>query len=175
MKDLRKAKSNRTANQTNEIEKENNMPDAWDRLCLAVDGFRFRYKRWPLRVRMFPDSLKIIRDEILTSAGYALVTAKVELVPDETAPFIAEDDDGRQFNYNHDKREGDPDIPAAEWFGRPEVRDDELDLSILIDKDGSIVHIGKDLAVDPDAFPTLGIATGENYESNLTDAQSPPR
>jgi hypothetical protein len=124
----------------------------WIRLCLAVEGFRSRYRRWPTRVRLFPGCLKVIRDDLLTPAGYALVAARVELVPDEGAPYIAEDADGLQFNYGTGEATGKPDITggtawvpdvgAEEWFGHPEIRPDLEAMKTIrfYDSKGNLVH-----------------------------------
>jgi len=55
---------------------------------------------------------------LFTPDELAHINAKVALVADDAAPFIAEDDQGASFNY------GDGDQPkrllklrAAEWFG----------------------------------------------------------
>lgn len=57
----------------------------WTRLCLAVEGFRAQYGRWPTHVRLLPGSLQTIRDEILTPESFATVIEKVELLPEEGA------------------------------------------------------------------------------------------
>lgn len=68
------------------------------RLCAAVDGFRSRYGRWPTRVRLFPEALANIRDQLLSPDGYARITSKVNLVADD-ATMIAEDDSEASYNY----------------------------------------------------------------------------
>ena len=67
----------------------------WVRFCAAVDGFRSDFGRWPVLVRLFPGALEDIRDHILTPEGFAQVAARVQLVPDDGAPMIAEDGTGR--------------------------------------------------------------------------------
>ena len=104
----------------------------WMRMCVAVNGFRARYRIWPTRVRLPAAYLSNLRDDVFTAAGFALVTAKIELVVDETAPIIAEDDDGHQFNYDHDKSDGESDIQAQDWFGHPEIRSDGIDTAIYV-------------------------------------------
>ncbi len=96
----------------------------WFRLCGAIGGFRDRHGRWPTRVRLFPFAIDDFRDCLFEAGDFALITSKIELVPEEDAPMIAEDDSGASYNYG---QEGifDVDSPhrAAEWFGvtpRPE-------------------------------------------------------
>ncbi|MGI8977758.1 MAG: hypothetical protein ACR2FY_00890 [Pirellulaceae bacterium] len=101
----------------------------WVRFCGAVDGFRSRYGRWPARVRLWPGAIEVIRDHILTADGFAQVTAKVELVPDEDAPYIAEDAAGERYSYGGEGFPGrEPDIRAEVWFGNPPHRDPDADL-----------------------------------------------
>jgi hypothetical protein len=98
----------------------------WTRLCLAVEDFRVRYGCWPDRVRLDPECLRQIRDEILSPAAFAKVAAKIELVPEEDATYTAEDGDGRRFRYGKDPVQGNPDdleCPAEQWFGLPQDGD----------------------------------------------------
>ncbi len=96
----------------------------WLRLCAVIDGFRSRYGRWPTRVRIMPCFLNFLREQELTPEEFGIVTAKVELVPDEDAPYIAEDDDGHEYNYaSHEKWYKFPtDIRARDWLGNPTYR-----------------------------------------------------
>lgn len=87
----------------------------WIRLCAAIDGFRSRYGRWPVRVRMHEMSLRDF-DFLFTREDLARITAKVALIPDEV-PMIAEDDSGA-YNYGEEGfAERAPDICAAAWLG----------------------------------------------------------
>lgn len=95
----------------------------WVRFCAAIDGFRSQFGRWPVRVRLFPDALLDIRDHILTPEGFAQVESRVELVPDDDASMIAEDDSGARYNYGQSGfPETPPDTSAMEWFGNPGLR-----------------------------------------------------
>lgn len=88
----------------------------WIRLCAAIDGFRSRYGRWPVRVRMHEMSLRDF-DFLFTREDLARISAKAALVPDE-APMIAEDDSGARYNYGEEGfPERAPDIRAAAWLG----------------------------------------------------------
>ena len=102
------------------------MPNGHDReycrLMAAVNGFRAKHRRWPVRVRVLPGAVDAIRDT-LTDDGFARVVSAVELVEQDDAPFIAEDDDGRAFNYGVEHPDREPDAYAHDWFGRPEYRD----------------------------------------------------
>ncbi len=60
---------------------------------------------------------------ILTPQGYALVSAYVELVPEEGAEMIAEDENSNAYSYGKygvPKREAEP--PTHDWFGPPVLR-----------------------------------------------------
>jgi hypothetical protein len=88
----------------------------WIRLCAAIDGFRSRYGRWPLRVRMHEMSLRDF-DFLFTKEDLARIYEKVALEPDE-ASMVAEDDSGDRYNYGEEGfPERAPDIPAAAWLG----------------------------------------------------------
>jgi hypothetical protein len=97
----------------------------WIRLCAAIDGFRSRYGRWPIRVRMYEISLRDF-DFLFTREELTRITAKITLVPDE-APMIAEDDSGAHYNYGEEGfPECAPDIRATEWLGvRPKPEEPE--------------------------------------------------
>jgi hypothetical protein len=97
----------------------------WVRLCAAVDGFRARHRSWPSRIRVFPEAIADLRDNVFDRLSLQRLEAKVSLVPDET-PFIAEDDEGRSYNLG---KEGfskvKPDIRTSDWIGivpKPEAR-----------------------------------------------------
>jgi hypothetical protein len=96
----------------------------WDGLCAAIDGFRVRYGRWPIRVRIFPASLADIRDHLLTPEDYAQIVAKVALLADESA-MIAEDDQGGSYSYAQEGFPSERPTPgAAEWLGvRPKIEE----------------------------------------------------
>jgi hypothetical protein len=101
---------------------------SWIRVCAAIDGFRIRYGQWPKRVRLFPGALEGIRDHVLTTPGFAVVTSVIDLVPDDSAPMIAEGDEGDSYNYGKQGfPDPGPDTSARAWFGeailRPELRD----------------------------------------------------
>jgi hypothetical protein len=70
-----------------------------------------------------PQFIEAIRDQSLTPEGFAKLTAKLELVPDESAPYIAEDNDGNQYNYtSHELPNGEWGKSVFDWFGNPTLR-----------------------------------------------------
>jgi hypothetical protein len=96
----------------------------WTRTCLAIDGYRAKYGRWPKRVRMFPWAFANVVGHLLSPAGYALVSTFVELVPEEDACFIADDGNGAECCYGNEELPGpEPDPPAFSWFGRLIMRE----------------------------------------------------
>jgi hypothetical protein len=91
----------------------------WVRVCAAIDGFRVRYGRWPKRVLLMPIAFVDLASDVLTPLGFALVSSVVELVPEEDAEMIAEDDSDAEYNYGHDGfPEGECDPPTRDWFGQ---------------------------------------------------------
>lgn len=106
------------------------MPNGIDknlvRLCMAVDGFRNLFGRWPERVVIPAISLDDIRN-LLSSDQWDAVAAHVALIEGE-ATFRAEDDDGNWFQYGNgtsSRGEFEPRVPeeagqvrsALEWLG----------------------------------------------------------
>ena len=100
---------------------------SWVRICAAIDGFRARYGRWPVRARLFPEALSGLRDHVLTPQGLALVATVVDLVADDTAPMIAEGAKDESYNYGQEGFPARLDEPAREWFGQailiPDLRE----------------------------------------------------
>lgn len=95
------------------------------RFRAAVDGFRARYGVRPTKIRMFPESLQSLRGYVFTPVNIDMIENKIELVSDESAPHIAEECMGRQYNYGKEGLSSiEPDIGATDWFGvvpdRPE-------------------------------------------------------
>lgn len=106
------------------------MPNGIDknlvRLCVAVDGFRQHFGRWPERVVLPALSRADIRS-LLSADQWAAVEARLGLVAGE-ATFRAEDDDGNWFQYGDgtsSRGEVEPRVPeeadqvrsAREWLG----------------------------------------------------------
>lgn len=90
----------------------------WIRVCAAIDGFRVRYGRWPARVRLFPDALDGLREHVLTPEGFAVLVSVIELVPDASAPVVAEGAEGESYSYGREGFPPRPEEPALEWFGQ---------------------------------------------------------
>ncbi|HEY6018868.1 MAG TPA: hypothetical protein VIY48_02965 [Candidatus Paceibacterota bacterium] len=88
------------------------------RVLAALDGFYVRHGHWPTRVRVFPGFIRSIKDDILSAPQYQALTAKIELVPDEEAPVVAEDNEGNVYSYGAEGfSKSKPAIRAAQWLG----------------------------------------------------------
>lgn len=88
----------------------------WVRLCAAVNGFRAEYGRWPTRVRLYAGALEDLRENVFSPESFARLTAKLRLVPDDTA-MVAEDDEGRQYSYGEKGFPSSRPTPTAqEWL-----------------------------------------------------------
>jgi hypothetical protein len=90
----------------------------FDRLLMALRGFRSRHGRWPTRVRILPICLRDLRENLLTPEDFARVEAKVQLIEDENGEFLAEDDTGATFHYGREEQPQDVSISEAQvWLG----------------------------------------------------------
>jgi hypothetical protein len=96
----------------------------WLRVCGAIDRFREQHGRWPERVRLMPIAFVDLVNHVLTPIGFALVSSIVEIVSDELADVIADDESsvhGQDLPVTSD-------LSAYEWFGqailRPHVEDE---------------------------------------------------
>lgn len=101
----------------------NGVDEIWVRVCAAIDGFRVVYGWWPKRVRIMPTCYVNLVSHILNPQGYALVSSFVELVPEEDADIIADDESGNEYSYGKlgfSQREADP--PTRDWFGSAVLR-----------------------------------------------------
>jgi len=89
----------------------------WIRLCAAIDGFRLRYKRWPSRIRLFPDTLRDLQDDVFTPESFKKMEEHIKFVPDDS-PIVAEDDLGGRYSYGEEGfPQTEPDIDARTWLG----------------------------------------------------------
>ena len=87
----------------------------WIRMCAAVDGFRARYGARPTMIKIPSEIIDDLRID-LGDEMFEKVATRVKFIADETG-FIAEDNQGRQFDYAQEGfSKGSPDIPAATWF-----------------------------------------------------------
>lgn len=90
----------------------------WIRLCGTIDGFQARFGRWPTRIRIMPVSYIDLVSHVLSPLGFALVSTVVELVPEDDAEFIAEDDTGDEYCYGVEGfPDPQPELNAHQWFG----------------------------------------------------------
>lgn len=97
------------------------MPNGHDRnltrLIITLASFKAIHGHWPERVRLEQGYIDEFH-RMLVDDGFRRLTAKVELVPDETPGMRAEDSEGASFTYG---REATPDarntVSALEWIG----------------------------------------------------------
>jgi hypothetical protein len=116
---------NTLSGQRRKLAMPNGHGNNWVRVCAAIDGFRIRFGRWPKRVRLMPIAFVDLASDTLTPLGFALVSSYVELVPEEDAEMVAEDDSGAVYSYGHDGfPKGECDPPTRDWFGEAILRPD---------------------------------------------------
>jgi hypothetical protein len=90
----------------------------WQRLRMAIEGFKGKYNKWPSQVRLRQDLIYIIK-EILGQKSFNMLEKNIKLIPDEDSLEIcAEDDTGLQFIYGKDMKEyQQPEISVKDWLG----------------------------------------------------------
>jgi hypothetical protein len=94
-------------------------------VCAAIDGFRARYGRWPVRVRLFAGALDMLRGHVLTPEGIVVVESVVQLIADDSAPMIAEGAAGESYNYGEEGfSQPQPEESTQNWFGQAILRAD---------------------------------------------------
>ena len=90
----------------------------WVRLRGALEGFFVTHGHWPSRVRLNPEVLNNLRNDLFTPAAWERVSAHLEFITDESAGIVAEDLEGREYSYG---RQGfpsrEPAIRAEQWLG----------------------------------------------------------
>lgn len=91
---------------------------SWVRICLAIDGFRVRYGRWPTYVRVEPHLFNFLRNDLFTPEDWNKINSKIVLLPSGDGMGVAEDEAGRRYSYDE---EGAPNAEgietrAYEWF-----------------------------------------------------------
>jgi hypothetical protein len=90
----------------------------WVRFCLAVGGFRAKHGSWPTRMRLDPRSLETFRTSLLSPADFEKLQAKVRLIPETDASFVAEDEQGRTYSQASESHHGEPEeFDPQEWLG----------------------------------------------------------
>jgi hypothetical protein len=87
------------------------------RMLKTIGGFKAKHGHWPIRLRLPADALKLLRDSALTTLGFQLLTAKVQLIAEDIDILIAEDASGLRLNYGEENPpEGDLFVGADEWL-----------------------------------------------------------
>jgi hypothetical protein len=95
----------------------NGLDRNWIRLCGAIDGFRARYRLWPTRIRLSEGILNNIK-ALFTFSSFAKIEEKITFIAIKDTTIIAEDDNGRRYNYcTEGFTQIPPDLTAKEWFG----------------------------------------------------------
>jgi hypothetical protein len=90
----------------------------WVRFCMAVRGFRARHGTWPTRMRLDPGYIEEFRSSLLSPADFENLKTKVELISEPDARFVAEDDQGRTYNYATESLHWERnEIDAEGWLG----------------------------------------------------------
>ena len=95
----------------------------WVQLCIAVDGFRPRYQKWPETALLSKGTAEDIKS-LFKPLTYEAVLTKLEIVEVEDGYHIElVDKAGNSFKYGEEwdfERDGD----AASWFGvTPDAHD----------------------------------------------------
>ena len=87
------------------------------RVLAAIEGFFVTYGVWPSQVRLTPGYIAHLHDQGLSADAYSKLTARVALVPDPSATVVAEDKNGRSYNYGASGfPKSKPAIRAREWL-----------------------------------------------------------
>ena len=97
------------------------MPNGHDRnltrLMIALESFKAIHGHWPERVRLEQGYIDEFQT-MLVDDGFRRLTAKVELVPDETPGMRAEDSQGASFTYGREPTPSARDsVSTLEWLG----------------------------------------------------------
>lgn len=91
----------------------NGIDKNWSRMCAAIDGYRNRYGSWPTMFRLPKGAI----EHLFTEETLARIGEKIKLVEYDGSPFMAEDNQGRSYQYGEESfREG-TDIRARDWLG----------------------------------------------------------
>ena len=88
----------------------------WVRLCIAVEGFRARYQKWPGPALISKDIAETIK-QLFEPLTYEAVLMKLEIVEVEDEAHIElVDKAGNNFKYG-EEWDFEPDVDASSWFG----------------------------------------------------------
>lgn len=94
------------------------------RLMIELEGFKGIHGHWPERVRLGQGCIDEFRTMLLHDR-FRRLTAKVELVPDESPEMRAEDSQGASFTYGRERApNAHNSISAREWLGELSYGDD---------------------------------------------------
>jgi hypothetical protein len=89
----------------------------WVRLCASIDGFRKRHGVWPTRVRAQAICIGDLRG-MFSPEDFDALCATIQLVVDEEASMVSEDEQGRTFDYGNEGFTPEPEEdPARLWLG----------------------------------------------------------
>ena len=95
----------------------------WVRLCIAVNGFRARYQKWPETALLSKWTAEDIKS-LFKPLTYEAVLTKLEIVEvEDDAHIELVDKAGNSFKYGEGK-DFEPDVDASSWFGvTPDAHD----------------------------------------------------
>lgn len=151
----------------------------WIRICVAVDGFRVRYGRWPTGVRLPPTYFENVVGHVLSPQGFAFVSNFLAIISDdelsERAAIIAIGESGSEFCYGEEANSNGPPEPLAyDFFGPAVLRDqlgNGLEYTKLHDAKGNLVWMGEGL--QKDTIPLT--ASQKGTHTSLTEFLSQPK
>jgi len=96
----------------------NGIDKNWVRLCVVINGFRAQHHSWPSKIRLPEIILDDLRNFLFTPESFSIIEKKLRFIIDEIGSLVAEDEDGRKFDYNNmNFQTSKPDIDAETWFG----------------------------------------------------------
>ena len=88
----------------------------WARLCIAGNGFRARYQKWPETALLNKGMAEDIKS-LFKPLTYEAVLTKLEIVEVADEGHIElVDKAGNSFKYG-EERDFEPDVYACSWFG----------------------------------------------------------
>jgi hypothetical protein len=87
------------------------------RMLKTIGGFKTKHGHWPTRMRLPANAFKLLQNSALTTLGFQLLTAKLQLVAEEIGTLIAEDNNRLRLEYGEENpSEGDLFGGADEWI-----------------------------------------------------------
>jgi hypothetical protein len=88
----------------------------WVRVCIAIDGFRTRYGRWPTRIRVPAGVLHDFR-LLFADIDFLTISSKIAFELDDVQ-IVAEDDEDGRYSYDDEGlSEPLPQVRTIDWFG----------------------------------------------------------